>query len=123
MLTLTDVPRVADYKKQIAETHSLVQQLELDLGDRPVQDWSGSVMAVLLHAPAGPRFERSHKALGGLLLGVPDASYTHWVIRFDFHRLAMFGEPTTAEAKMAAAQRDQVDVTLKDKHFAKGARS
>jgi hypothetical protein len=60
------------------------------------------------------------------MLGVPDSSYTEWLIRLDLHRLAMFGvgEVLPAEDKSddTTRQADNVKVTLKKKP-ARGPRS
>lgn len=117
---LGEEPKAADYKIELAELHGLVRQLELDLGDRPhrVRDWSGCVLAVLLHGASGSEFTQRHKILGSLTIGVTDASYGQWVIRVDLHRLAMFGRvglPTTGVP--AATQPDKVHVTRKRKNI------
>jgi hypothetical protein len=122
MRSLADAPRATEYKRALADTHSLIRQLELDLGDQPrrIIDWSGCILGVLLHGPAGPRFTRDHKSLGGLMLGVPNAAYTEWMVRLDLHDVAMFGlrgamrEPSTVNA--GTVQSDHVNVTLKKKH-------
>ncbi|MBX9697935.1 MAG: hypothetical protein K2X74_00805 [Acetobacteraceae bacterium] len=120
--SMTDRPKAADYKEKLARVHAAVRQLELDLGDRPLRitDWSGCVLAAILHGPAGPRFTRGHKKLGGLFLGVADASYGHWVLRLDLHDVAMFGRRGIADATLGAVdpehvQRDEVIVTAKRK--------
>lgn len=118
MTSLAEAPRAADYKRELAASNSLICQLELDLGDREVrvQDWSGSVLAVVLHGPAGPAFTRDDRALGGLMLAVPDAAYNHWLIRLDLHQIAMYGahaEDAIIEIPAAVTQPDKVRVTLK----------
>ena len=111
---LLDRPKVADYKRSLAEVHGAVRQLELDLGDKPyaVSDWSGCVLCVLLHGAAGPRFTQPHRMLGGLFLAVPDASYSQWVLRLDLHRLAMFGSEKPEVAEPAAAEGNQPDLVV-----------
>ncbi|MFB9981199.1 hypothetical protein ACFSQQ_19725 [Mesorhizobium kowhaii] len=121
MLELSEKPRVSDYKRDLADTHSLIRQLELNLGDQPsrILDWSGDILAVLLHGAAGSRFKREHLALGGLLLAVPDASYSMWVMRLDLHRVAMFGlgnadiTPDPTMEINGNVQRDRVVAKLK----------
>lgn len=120
--SLTDKPKIADYKAGMADVHGLVRQLELDLGDRPyvARDWSGCIMGVLLHGAVGPKFTLEHRRLGGLFLAVPDASYSQWVIRLDLHDLAMFGRDETTVATpvddpASAVQPDLVVVTRKKK--------
>jgi hypothetical protein len=117
---LEEHPRVSDYKRELADTHGLIRQLELNLGDQPsrILDWSGEVLAVLLHAPAGPKFNRRDRALGGLMLAVPDAAYAMWILRLDLYRVAMYGfeVPTKAVAPAdSIAQRDHIVATLKSK--------
>jgi hypothetical protein len=92
-LELADAPRIADYKRELADMYGLIRQLELNLGDVPDRglDWSGGILAVLLHGASGPRFTRRDRALGGLMLAVPDGDYSMWVARLDLHRIAMFG--------------------------------
>jgi hypothetical protein len=130
MLELTDYPRATDYKRELADTHGVIRQLELNLGDQPgrILDWSGGVLAVMLHAPAGPRFTREHRALGGLLLAVPDASYSYWTMRLDLHRIAMHGFGIAEEIAVPVpptappgAQPDNVVVKLKKKSRTTGA--
>lgn len=130
MLELTDHPRTSDYKRELADTHGFIRQLELDLGDQPnrILDWSGTVLAVLLHAAAGSKFSAEHRELGGLMLGVPDAAYQSWVMRLDLHRIAMFGFDAIAdgvasseEVRGATKQADNVRVTLKKKMRNTGA--
>jgi hypothetical protein len=122
MLTLSDHPRVSDYKIELAKSYGVLRQLELDLGDIPgrIRDWSGCLLGVLLHGASGPWFTREHKSLAGLMLGVPDSAYDHWVIRIDLHRIAMFGaEPEPYQADNGASehdiQKDNVTVTPKKK--------
>lgn len=93
MSSLTDHPRISDYKRKMAESCGFVRQLEFDFGDQPsrIHDWSGCVLSVVLHGSSGARFTREDKTLGGLMLAVPDATYQSWVMRLDLHRLAMFG--------------------------------
>jgi hypothetical protein len=78
---LTDGPQTAQYKKQLADTHCLIRQLELDLGDQSkrILDWSGSVVAVLLHGADLLRLRFGEKPFGGLMLGVPNEKYDSWV--------------------------------------------
>lgn len=103
-----------------------VRQMELDLGDQPlrIHDWSGCVLAVLLHGPAGVKFTHDQKALGNVMLAVPDAEYEQWVMRLDLHTIAMFGRgKADVEARPAAdleVQTDNVVVTPKRKNYEKG---
>lgn len=121
IIAVCDRPSPAEYKIELADVHSFVRQLELDLGDREfrIRDWSGCVLATLLHGPTGPRFTQAHKAIGSAMLGVPDASYEHWTVRLDLHSLAVFGRsggavevPGEAETDV---QTDKVIVTPKRK--------
>lgn len=115
--TLADHPHVADYKRELADVYALVRQLELELGDQPrrITDWSGCILAALLHAPAGPHFTEAHRSLGALMLAVPDTAYRNWVHRLDLHRIAMYGFPTPeiVPANTFPIQRDEVVVTSK----------
>ncbi|WFU84829.1 hypothetical protein QA645_19435 [Bradyrhizobium sp. CIAT3101] len=117
ILTLDDHPAVADYKIELSDVHGFVRQLELDLGDQPhrIRDWSGCVLAVLLHGAAGPRFSRQDKALGRAMLAIPDAAYSHWTTRLDLQTIAMFGRvlPNEADRDIEIAQEDHVRVTPK----------
>ena len=123
MLTLTDHPRASDYKVQLAESHGILRQIEFDLGDilGRILDWDDCILAVVLHGATGPWFTKDHKKLGGLMLGIPDASYNHWVRRFDLMRLALTGDNWEAdEPAEAPVQQDRVTVTLKNKNQAAG---
>ncbi len=124
VLTLTDHPRVTDYKRKLSEVHGLVRQMELDLGDRPfaVRDWSGCILGVFLHGSSGQRFTREHKALGSLHLAVADAAYSQWVVRLDLKNLALFGRENVAPdaVETPITQTDEVRVTRKRK-ASKGA--
>ncbi|MCP3460653.1 hypothetical protein [Bradyrhizobium sp. CCGUVB23] len=115
--TLDDHPAVADYKVELSDVHGFVRQLELDLGDQPgrIRDWSGCVLAVLLHGAAGPKFNRDHKSLGRAMLAVPDAAYSHWVTRLDLQTIARFGRglPNADDRDIQSTQEDQVVVTPK----------
>jgi hypothetical protein len=117
ILTLEDEPRVSEYKRELAESHGLVRQLELELGDRPVknQDWSGCVLGVILHGAAGPRFTREHRALGALMLAIPDATYSNWILRLDLHSMAVNGHSFDIDDRdnTELCQPDKVHVTLK----------
>lgn len=123
MLEHSEKPRASDYKRELADTHGLIRQLELNLGDQPsrILDWSGDILAVLLHGAAGPKFTRGHRALGGLTLAIPDAAYSMWVMRLDLHDIAMFGlgkADLAAQFSTKAAggvQVDRVIATLKKK--------
>ncbi|CDX60986.1 hypothetical protein MPL1032_310025 [Mesorhizobium plurifarium] len=127
-LELSDAPRIADYKRELAETHGLIRQLELNLGDVPNRDldWSGSILAVLLHGASGPRFTRRDRALGGLMLAVPDGDYATWVARLDLYRIAMLGLEKARfstdgdpGATPSSDQKDEVVVRLKKKQQAR----
>jgi hypothetical protein len=124
ILSLFDRPHIADYKLELANTHSLVRQLELELGDQPqrISDWSGCILAVLLHAPAGADFTRSHRALGALMLAVPDSAYRNWTLRLDLHRVAMFGFAPSFETDPdhVPVQEDRVIVTSKNRNASTG---
>jgi hypothetical protein len=115
ILTTADHPHIADYKRELADIHALVRQLELELRDQPrrITDWSGSILAALLHAPTGPNFTEEHRSLGALMLAVPDAAYRNWVLRLDLHRIAMYGFPSPEIIPAAPVQQDDVRVTLK----------
>ncbi len=122
MLSLTENPRSSEYKRTLAASHALIRQLELDLGDQPgrIRDWSGCVLGIVLHGAAGDRFTREHKALGGLILGVPNDAYSGWDLRLDLHRLAMFGEGEAGDLSEATpnvepVQADEVLVTPRRK--------
>lgn len=108
-----DPPKVADYKIQFASTSSAVQQLEFDFGDGRFRsrEWSGCILAVLLHKPAGPDFTEAHKKLGGVSLAIPDAAYSHWTRRFDLHEIAMFGRKGARwlEDEVESEPAEQVD--------------
>jgi hypothetical protein len=127
MLTLEDRPSIADYKQELADIHGFVRQLELDLGDQPkrIRDWSGCILAVLLHGPAGRRFVRQDRSLGSIMLAVPDAAYRHWILRLDLHGIAMHGRRgAVSEGKAtetAAVQADDVIVTSKARESRSGA--
>jgi hypothetical protein len=120
IISVYDEPKASDYKRELAASGSIIQQLELDLGDQPnrVLDWSGSVLAVLLHGCAGPRFTREHKMLGGLMLAVPDAHYMQWVLRLNLRELALFGRGNPEQLShedVRVIQQDKVTVKLKKK--------
>jgi hypothetical protein len=125
IVTQCDRPHTADYKKELADAHGLVRQLELELGDQPkrIYDWSGCILAALLHAPAGPAFTKTDRTLGALMLAVPDAAYRSWTIRLDLHRVAMFGFAPlleTMDDRETPVQPDNVIVTSKKRHAAAG---
>lgn len=111
MLTLEDAPNASDYKKKLAQTYGLVCQLEVDLGDLPnrVLDWSGEILAVVLHGASGPSFSERDRELGGLFLAVPNAAYDSWVIRFDLFDLAMFGSGKDVKEATRSKEVDQAD--------------
>lgn len=118
---LSDGPKIADYKVELAEAHGIVRQLELDLGDRPsrVIDPDGCALGVVLHGARGALFEREEKELGAFMLAFPDATYTHWVVRLDILDVAMEGLPVDLGADVDdtasrdTEQPDKVIVTLK----------
>ncbi len=125
--SLRDGPQSAEYKRTLANTHGLVRQLELDLGDQPwrILDWSGSIVGVLLHAPAGRGFSQQETMLGGLMLGVPNERYDSWLTRLDLTKLAMHGVSEVPEEEAPAAapvgiQEDAVRVVLKSRKTSTG---
>lgn len=124
ILTTADHPQTAEYKQELADAHGLVRQLELELGDQPrrISDWSGCILAVLLHAPAGPKFTKADRTLGALMLAVPDSAYRNWVVRLDLHRVAMYGfaPPEPARDSDVPTQIDNVFVTPKNRNAATG---
>lgn len=119
IVMLEDGPRASEYKIELAESHGLIRQLELDLGDQPhrIRDWSGCILAVLLHGASGRHFTRDHRTLGSLMLGVPDAGYNYWVMRLDLMRVAMFGFEDLSDEEPSeshSTQRDEVHITLRE---------
>jgi hypothetical protein len=110
---LDAAPSAADYKIELARMHGFVRQLELDLGDQPnrILDWSGCVLGVVLHGHA----DRHKRGLGTIMLAVPDAEYSHWVLRLDLEAIAMFGRNADEEdaAPSNPAQEDNVIVLPK----------
>jgi hypothetical protein len=124
MATRSDHPRLADYKRELSESYGILRQPEFDLGDLPgrILDLSGCILGVVLHGAAGPWFTREHKALGGLILGIPDTAYEHWVHRFDLLQIARFGREEPIEEPQPAgepSQEDRVNVTPKNRNAAK----
>lgn len=121
--SLSDHPAVADYKRDLADLHGFVRQLEFDFGDQPhrIRDWSGCVLAVLLHGSVGEKFTADHKVLGHAMLGIPDAAYQQWVLRLDLHTIAMFGtgSPERRSTQSNAVQTDNVVVTPKKRNASK----
>lgn len=119
--SLMDEPSPADYKSNLASVNCFVRQLELDLRDRPraIVDWSGGVLAVLLHGAAGGGFSERQSALGGLMLAMPDADYRHWISRLDVRNLAVTEERRRADKSGAfgstQSQPDNVIVTTRKK--------
>jgi hypothetical protein len=117
ILATTDHPQTAEYKRELADAHGLIRQLELELADQPrrISDWSGCILAALLHAPRGPKFTEVDRSLGALMLAVPDAAYRNWIVRLDLHRVAMYGfaPPDATRAEQPPTQRDNVTVTPK----------
>ena len=117
ILSTSDHPQTAEYKIELADTHGLIRQLELELGDQPhrISDWSGCILAVLLHAPRGQKFTESDRSLGALMLAVPDAAYRGWVVRLDLHRVAMYGfaADEVGPSEQQPDQQDNVIVTPK----------
>jgi hypothetical protein len=109
--SLSAHPNVAEYKRELAEMHGFVRQLEFDLGDQPsrIRDWSGCVLGVVLHGSAGRKFDRDHKALGTIMLAAPDSAYESWVLRYDLESLAMFGRDLEAENPFEDEIMDQDD--------------
>jgi hypothetical protein len=119
--TFGDRPQVAEYKRELADLHGFVRQLELDLRDQPlrIRDWSGCILAVLLHGSAGPRFTREQKMLDNIMLAIPDADYQQWIHRYDLQEIAMFGRRLEAVKHfdpMTSGQKDNVVVTPKNKN-------
>lgn len=119
-----DPLKSADYKVELASTSSTCRQLEFDFGDGRLRhrEWSGCILAVLLHKPAGTQFTKEHKQLGGVALGIPDAGYTHWTRRFDLMEIAMFGRrgagwlSDTEDKSVPDDQTDNVVVKPKKKN-------
>jgi len=111
ILMLDDAPRAADYKTELADANGLIRQLELDLGDDPKRsiDWNGQVFAVFLHGSYGAKFSRRDRALGGLMLAVPNAHYDSWVTRIDLRQAAMFGRTADEHAARSAVHPEQED--------------
>ena len=106
-----DRPQIADYKKELADLHGFVRQLELDLGDLPlrIRDWTGCIFAVLLHGAAGPKFTREQKSLGNMMLAVPDADYQQWIHRFDLKEIALFGRKLATDDNAKFSYGNQAD--------------
>jgi hypothetical protein len=106
-----DKPKAAAYKTEISRYNGVVTQLELDLGDRPLNllDWSDGVLAVLLHGASGARFSERDCELGALMLAIPDAAYENWIMRLDLHDIALFGTQPVDGAKAFNQENVQED--------------
>lgn len=124
MLERDEEPRASDFKRELVAATGFVEQYELDFGGHPqrIRDWTGSVVTVLLHAPAGPKFTLEHRSLGAIMLGLPNDRYDDWLMRLDLHRIALFGFDAEADGvfpmseKLApAVQKDEVRVKLRRK--------
>lgn len=118
ILAIGECPKIADYKQELARAYGGMQQLELDLGDRPfhLTDISNSMLCVLLHGSAGPKFNETDKRLGSLMLAVPDNQYSSWLMRIDLQKVAQLGVVQDGnDAKKPYIQEDRVVVTPKRK--------
>jgi hypothetical protein len=60
------------------------------------------------------------------MLGIPDAAYQQWVVRFDLHDIAMFGrghvdrDDHVATKVREPIQEDRVIVTPKRRNYEEG---
>lgn len=109
-------PIVADYKAQLAGTYNVTRQLELDLGDLPgrIHDWSGDVVATILHGHVGDRFDAEHRGLGALRIAVADGSYDSWIIDVRLTELALQGRGLPDfGCERVQSQMDRTRVVLK----------
>ncbi|WP_296068207.1 hypothetical protein [uncultured Agrobacterium sp.] len=106
-----DRPKAAAYKTEISRYSGVVTQLELNLGDRPLNllDWSDGILAILLHGASGARFSERDCELGALMLAIPDASYENWILRLDLHDIALFGNQPIDDAKASRQENVQED--------------
>jgi len=112
-------PKVADFKEQLASSMGVIQQLELDLGDRPgrILDWQDSTLAVLLHGLSGSMHHQDGISLGGMYLAIPDNGFQNWLLRFELSDVAYNGfnsKPDDTNADMTTAQPDNVHVVLRN---------
>lgn len=101
-------PQAAEYKRQLARVHSAARQLELDLGDRPHQnvDWSGDVLAVLLHGHGRLPSDGGRLGLASLRLAVPDADYRNWIVNLPLERISVWGD---LSRRLAEAESKDVE--------------
>ncbi len=109
-------PYAADYKRSLAGTYNMTRQLELDLGDIPgkVCDWSGDVLATLLHGFAGSLWTHEQRALGSLRVAVADGSYDSWLVNQDVTELAVEGRRNSSIGdRDKQVQQDRTRVTLR----------
>lgn len=124
IISLREKPRASEYKIALAGALGVMRQLEFDLKEKGRShidlDPTGDVFAVLLHGPAGPRFDRESRALGGVMLAVPDRTYESWTIRLDVREIAHFGRKgemldydPSAVKNPEVVQHDNVFPTLK----------
>lgn len=74
-------PNSADYKRDLADSHFAIRQLEMDLGDgyRQRIESRDTVLAVLQHGCHGNEFNRRETALSMFQLAVPDIDFGSWL--------------------------------------------
>lgn len=102
-----DLPSAAKFRADLAVVNEFQRQTPLLFGDEPEEIFlPKEINGIVLHSPAGSRFEEEHQKLGAMGFFVPDPTCKQWAVELTFAEIVASYAP-------AVDQADRVKPTLR----------
>jgi hypothetical protein len=101
-----EMPKPAEFRKQLAEMAEFERILRLPLSDEPVELITPkSVMGILLHSPIGQRFSEADQKLGELGFFIAYKDYSGWAVQLAMPEILAAYAPAEKREDRAAPIR------------------
>lgn len=90
------LPRPSAFRRTHAAMNMFSREPQLDLGDKIVEVSAPKrVNGLLIHSPAGHKFDREAQKLGALGFYVPNYDYSDWVVNLSLTEILTAYKPVT----------------------------
>jgi hypothetical protein len=101
-----EMPRPAEFRKQLAEMAEFQRVLRLPLSDEPTELVTPKrVMGILLHSPVGRRFSEADQRLGTIGLFIAYQDYSGWAVELALQEILAAYTPAEKREDRAAPIR------------------